>query len=300
MSQELTISEYINQPSIIQNIQDTLKDRSDQFVTSLISLVKTDAKLANADRKSLLSACLVAASMDLPINQNLGFAFIIPYFDGKTKTTLAQFQMGYKGFVQLALRSNKFHRINVTDVKEGELLGEDKRTGELKFNWLPDGPERDGKKTVGFLAYFKLLNGFEKDLFMTTEELKKHGVRFSQTFKRGFGLWKDDFDAMAKKTVLKLLLSRFAPMTTQMAKAQEADQAVVNLDGQVDYPDNEPVDPTELSREKEVARIKKHIEDSKSVKELTECVEAVQQSDDAELQQMYDVKFQQLEDVGNE
>ena len=300
MSQELTISEYINQPSIIQNIQDTLKDRSDQFVTSLISLVKTDAKLANADRKSLLSACLVAASMDLPINQNLGFAFIIPYFDGKTKTTLAQFQMGYKGFVQLALRSNTFHRINVTDVKEGELLGEDKRTGELKFNWLPDGPERDGKKTVGFLAYFKLLNGFEKDLFMTTEELKKHGVRFSQTFKRGFGLWKDDFDAMAKKTVLKLLLSRFAPMTTQMAKAQEADQAVVNLDGQVDYPDNEPVDPTELSREKEVARIKKHIEDSKSVKELTECVEAVQQSDDAELQQMYDVKFQQLEDVGNE
>lgn len=291
MSNELTITDYVKQPSIMKNIEDVLKDRTPQFITSVISLVKANPALAAADKKSLMNACLTAAALDLPINQNLGFAYIIPY-KGE-----AQFQMGYKGFIQLALRSKRFHRINVTEVKEGEFVEEDRRTGEIKFDWMPDSPERDAKKTIGFLAYFKLHDGFEKDLYMSAEELKKHGVRFSQTFKRGFGLWKDDFDAMAKKTVLKLLLSRFAPMTTEMAKAQESDQAVISGDGQIEYPDNDPVDPTGVAKEKEIARIKKHIEDAKTVEELVECVDAVQQSDDSELQELYDVKFQKLEDA---
>lgn len=209
--------------------------------------------------------------MNLPINPNLGFAYIIPYKSNKTGKYEAQFQMGYKGFIQLAQRSGQFKRINATDVREGELLGVNRLSGELNIEWIEDEKERNTKPVVGYIGYFKLLNGFEKELYMTVEELQSHGKKYSQSFKRGYGLWADEFDTMAKKTVLKLLISKYGALTTNLQEAILADQSAVGEDG-YNYIDNKPEEsevkkieakevspsedskPTKLSPRKEVAK----------------------------------------------
>ena len=215
-----------------------------------------------AEPKSILLACLTAASLDLPINQSLGFAYIIPYKNNKTGEMVAQFQMGYKGFIQLAQRSGQFKTINVSEVREGELTAQNNLTGESEFVWTHI--DRDKLPVIGYVAYMRLINGFEKSLYMTVEELKKHGLKYSKTFKLGFGLWKDEFDTMAKKTAIKLLLARYAPMTTDMQTAQLADQAVVG-EG---YVDNQLPDHNEVSQAKEDARVLEHIEMAKTLAEL--------------------------------
>lgn len=141
----------------------------------------------------------------------------------------AQFQMGWKGFVQLAMRSGEFKTIGVREVKENELVGLDEFTGEPIFNFQLGSQT----KVIGFMAYFRLKNGFEKAFYMTIDELKAHAKRYSQSYKKGYGVWVDNFEAMAQKTVLKLLLSKFAPLSTDMITAIEEDQKV---DGE--YADN--------------------------------------------------------------
>jgi recombination protein RecT len=269
MTQALTvepqsITEFLATPAVQDNIKTVLGDRKEQFVTSVVSLVNNNDKLQEVDRKSLFSACLIAASLDLPINQNLGFAYIIPYKQ-KDGTQVAQFQMGYKGFIQLAMRSGQFKTINVTDVRDGEIVGHNRLTGSIQFDWKQD--DRDTAPIVGYVAYMELINGFSKSLYMTKKELNQHGLKYSQTMKKGYGLWKDEFDVMAKKTVLKLLLSKYAPMTTEMEKAQLADQSVIQ-DGDFKYIDNQPIDANAIGREKEQARVMQHILESDTIDEL--------------------------------
>jgi len=272
-----SIVEYMAIASVKNNIQKTLGQKAPQFIASVASLVNSSEALLDADRKSLMSACLTAASLDLPINPNLGFAFIIPY-KRKDGITVTQFQMGYKGFIQLAMRSGQFKTINVTDVRAGEIEDYDRLTGEYTFVWLTEN--RETAPVQGYAAYMELTNGFKKTLFMYTKELNTHGLRFSKSMKKGYGLWKDDFDAMAKKTVIKLLISKYAPMTVEMQTATLADQAVIE-DNTNNYIDNEPVDPKELAHEKEIERIKKHIAASKTIEELEQCYDAILDEDEA-------------------
>lgn len=299
MEKEKSIVNYMTNEVVKKNIAETLGQKAPQFIASVASLVNSSNSLAECDRQSILSACLVAASLDLPINQNLGFAYIIAYNtkfkscdqEGKEITTWvkkAQFQMGYKGFIQLAQRSGQFKTINVTDVKESELGNIDKLTGELTFNWVTDEKERDKLTTVGYVGYFKLINGFEKALYMTVEDLRKHGVRYSKSYKDG--LWQTDFDAMASKTVIKLLLSKYAPMTTEMQKAQLADQAVIDNDN-YEYIDNKRVTPEEYAQDKERNRIINHIDNAKNIEELKMCEGYI---DEEELQEKYKVKEKEL------
>lgn len=265
-TKELTIGQYMSQEAVSGSIRQVLAEKTPQFIASITSLVNTNPALAEADKKSILSACLTAASLDLPINQSLGFAYVIAYKD-KTGRSVAQFQLGYKGFIQLAQRSGQFQTLNVTDVREGEIKSKNHLTGEITFDFFEEG--RDDKKIIGYVAYMRLKNGFEKTLYMTNEELKKHGVKFSKTFARGYGLWKDEFDTMAKKTVLKLLLARYAPMTTDMQKAQLSDQAVIE-DDQYHYPDNERPTVDDVNQEKEDKRVLAHIEAAKTLEELAQ------------------------------
>jgi len=220
--------------------------------------------------------------MDLPINQNLGFAYIIPYKGN------AQFQMGYKGFIQLAQRSGQFKTINVSDVRTGEITKIDRLSGEIQFEWKED---RLKLPVIGYVGYMELTNGFKKTLYMTIEELKAHGLRFSQTMKKGFGLWTSDFDAMASKTVIKLLLAKYAPLTVDMQTAQLADQAIIKGQDEFEYTDNVPELPEEVAKEKEKERLKKHINDSKSVKELNKCLEFLA---DDETKKLYQEKLKEL------
>lgn len=235
-----SFSQLLDSDAVKNRIKEVLASRSNQFITSALSLVNSDSKLQQCEPTSLFNACLVSASLNLPINNNLGFAYIIPYND-KVKGLVAQFQIGYKAFIQLAIRSGEFKFLNADDVREGELSEINSMTGELKLNRISDYTERKKAKIIGYFAYFELLNGFNKVFFMSSEEINEHAKKYSQNFKKfGTGLWKDDLEGMSKKTVLKLLLSKYAPLSIEMQKAMIADQGVIKNEEtfEVDYSDN--------------------------------------------------------------
>lgn len=236
----MTIKGLFEKDTVKKKFEQMLGERATSFITSVLQIVASNELLKNADPASVYNAAATAATLNLPLNNNLGYAYIVPY-NGKDGCK-AQFQMGYKGFKQLAIRSGQFLATNETDVREGEIISHDRMSGEMKFNWLQDQNERLNKKIVGYLSYFKLLNGYEHTLYMTVEELEKHGKRFSQSYRKGFGLWKDDFPSMAIKTVIKLNLSKNAPMSVDMQKAVNVDQAVVKNE---DATDVEHVDVTD-------------------------------------------------------
>lgn len=234
-------------PAVTGKFREILGKKSDGFVASVLSIVNSSALLTKAEPKTILNSALLAASLDLPINGNLGFAAIVPYYNGRERRHEAQFQMMTRGYVQLAIRSGQYKAIEVNEVRRGEIKSRNKFTGEYEFG----EPESD--EIVGYIAYFKLVNGFEKYLYMTVAELREHSQKYSQTAQKGFGLWVDNFDAMAKKTVLKLLLSKFGVLSVQMQQAVTADGGVVRSEDMdvlnVEYVDNEPAVETEAVEE---------------------------------------------------
>ena len=249
------VKTFFQQEGIKKKFDELLGKRSSAFMTSVLQIVASNQMLQNCEPASIYNAACIAATLDLPINNALGFAYIIPF--GKA----AQFQLGYKGFIQLAQRSGQFQTISAAPIYAGQLVQEDPLKGFVFDFSVP----KTGTP-IGYAAYFKLLNGFEKTLYMTTDELKNHGLKFSQTFKKGFGLWKDDFESMAQKTVLKLLLAKFAPLSVEMQTAQIADQSVINNSETLDvtYADNEEEQPADPM----VERIIQLIDNAQSVVEL--------------------------------
>lgn len=315
-AKQTSIVRYMGMPNVEENIKQTLKDNAQDFMVSVAALVNSSPALQECTPKSVLSACLVATGLGLPINNNLGLAHIIPY-NNKVKEKdatgkeivrwemQAQFQMAAKGFKQLAIRTGKYKHLNDTDVREGEYLGQNRMTGEDEFRWVEDLAERDKLPIIGYLAFFRLNTGYEKTLYMTVEQLKKHGLRYSKSFAKGFGNWKDDFDSMARKTVIKLLISRHGLLSTKsdderrLAKALEADQAVMH-DDKATYPDNEPVDAKEIAHRKERERISKHIQNSATLSDLELCEESLAEYDE-KLREQFDAKKKYLiENEGEE
>ena len=222
-------------------LETLLGERKKEFVNNMTSLVSNDKALQVCEPMSLMFASLKVTSLGLPLDNNLGFAHVIPYKNNKENKTEAQVQIGYKGIQQLAIRSGQFKIINVTDVREGELKGRNRLTGELQFDWITDDNVRLKAKTIGYVGYFELLSGYSKTTYWSIAELEQHGVKYSQSFKRGYGVWKDNFDAMCKKTVLKLMLNKGdAPMSVEMQQAIKYDQSViVDENGNHRYVDNE-------------------------------------------------------------
>lgn len=211
------------------------------FVNNLTALVSNNKMLQQCEPATLMFAALKSTALNLPLDQNLGFAYVIPYRNTRENVTEAQWQIGYKGITQLAIRSGQFITINVTDVREGELKARDRRTGHIQFEWIADDKEREKAKVIGYLGYFKLVNGYEKESYWSIEELEKHGTTYSQTYRTGRGVWKDNFDSMAKKTVIKLMLNKGdAPMSVEMQQAIQYDQSVIlDADGNARYIDNQ-------------------------------------------------------------
>lgn len=216
-----------------------LGSKSAGFISSVLNVVNGNPSLQKVNPNTVLMSAAIAATLDLPINPNLGFAAIVPY---KEKgQAVAQFQMMWRGFVQLAQRSGQYRTLNTTEVYEGEVKSQNRFTGDIVFD--PDGRKSD--KVVGYVAYMSLLNGFEKFFYMSREECENHARRYSKTYQKGYGKWKEDFDAMAKKTVLKLLISKYGIMSVDMQKAVEFDQSTVQGDinhieeATAEYVDNE-------------------------------------------------------------
>jgi recombination protein RecT len=226
-----TLQGLLDSEGVKDRLNDILGKRASTFASSVIQITQSNTMLKNAEPNSILGAAITSATLNLPLNNNLGYAYIIPFNERQKDNTYlvkAQFQIGYKGFIQLAQRSGTFKTVNVTDVRLGEIEEINRLSGEYTFNWIQDQKERENKSVIGYIGYFSLTNGFEKTMFMSMEDLNKHGKKFSQTFKKGFGLWQTDFDSMSKKTVLKLLLSKYAPLSIDMQSAVNVDQASFN------------------------------------------------------------------------
>lgn len=263
-TQQLTQKDFFNKEAVKRKFEELLGKRAPAFITSVLQITQSNNMLINADPMSVFNAAAVAATMDLPLNQNLGFAYIVPYNERQKDNTfkqVAQFQMGYRGFIQLAQRSGQFKTISASPIYQGQIVSNNPLTG-IEF----DFGKKESDVIIGYAAYFKLLNGFEKTLYMSAEELKKHGLRFSQTYKKGFGLWKDDFDGMAIKTVIKLLLSKYAPLSIEMQTAVIADQSIIkDADTtEVTYPDNTDY----VDVDKEAERLQLMLNDCKSVEDV--------------------------------
>lgn len=265
-----TLQGLLDSEGVKDRLNDILGKRASTFASSVIQITQSNSMLKGAEPNSIVGAAITSATLNLPLNNNLGYAYIIPFNERQKDNTYlvkAQFQIGYKGFIQLAQRSGTFKTVNVTDVKQGEIENVDRLSGEYTFNWIQEQKERDSKPTIGYVGYFSLTNGFQKTMFMSMEDLNKHGKKFSQTFKKGFGLWQTDFDSMAKKTVLKLLLSKYAPLSIDMQSAVEMDQGSFNnVDDPTDisYIDNKKEPEIDLESE----RFKEFIEGISTQDEL--------------------------------
>ncbi|HKK44770.1 MAG TPA: recombinase RecT [Balneolaceae bacterium] len=246
--QKYSPKQFFRTGSVQKKFQELLGKKAQGFITSILQTISDSQMLAEADVNSVYNAAMTAAVLDLPINPNLGFAYIIPY-RVKNKGVVAQFQMGYKGYIQLCQRSGRFKTISATPIYKGQVIEENPLTG-FKFNFNA----RESNEVVGYAAYFSLINGFEKTLYMTMDEIIAHAKEYSQSYQKGFGPWRDNFEAMAIKTVIKLLLSKYAPMTIEMQALQEAlthDQAVIGDNAEVGYVDNNnsaPEQPEERER----------------------------------------------------
>ena len=240
--------DFFSKPMVQEKLKELVGKNAPAFATSVLQIVNSNSMLVNADPQTIFSAACMAATLNLPINNNLGFAYIVPFKNNKENKIEAQFQLGYKGYIQLAQRSGQFSRIAATPVYDGQLISENPLLG-YEFDWSvkPNG------SPIGYVAFFKLINGFTAELYMSKEEVMKHANKYSQTAKKGFGVWKDQFEAMALKTVLKLLLSKQAPLSIDMQKAQMADQAIIRdvdkdefdyIDHSESIADLEPLKPT--------------------------------------------------------
>lgn len=245
MANELmTIKEYLAAPMVQQRISEMLDDRASDFTTSVISLAGNDPKLMKCEPRSLFNACLAAASMRLPISKELGMAHIIPYGNE------AQIQLGWRGYVQLAQRSGEYLTIAAAPIYDGQLVSSDPLRGNV-YNFADDAKQND--TILGYASLFVLRNGFEKDMFMTVKELEEHAKRYSKSYKSDFGPWKDNFDAMAKKTVIKLLIKNFGPMSIDMQTAIRVDQAVIQDEGKYQYIDGSDTEDVGATDDKKAA-----------------------------------------------
>ena len=259
-----TLKAMVNDERTKKKFQEMLGNKAQGFLVSLVNTIGGNTQLQQADPNSVLKAGAIAATLDLPIDPNLGFAYIVPY-NNKGKNE-AQFQMGYKGFIQLAIRSGQYRKINITELYEGQFTSYDPITDVLEYNLS----NKLSDTVTHYIAYFQTINGFEKYNVMSKEDVIAHAKKFSKTFSSKYSSWTTNFESMAKKTVLKLLLSKFGILSIEMQTAQKVDQAVikeVNKDNiEVEYVDgNENIDATTTDTAIEVETVTETIEDDEEL-----------------------------------
>ena len=239
-------NQTITNPSTQMYLEQVLGERKGSFINNLTALVANESGLQDCQPYTVMFAALKATALNLPLDKSLGQAFVIPYKDNKKGITVAQFQIGYKGIKQLALRSNQFAVIpTATDIREGELVSRNRLTGECVFKFIEDDNERLQKPIIGYASYFRLMNGAQSTFYMSKAEVEAHAKRYSQTYRsndpriKAASKWTTDFENMACKTVIKLNLSKNAPLSVEMADAIKADQSVQFEANKYEYMDNE-------------------------------------------------------------
>jgi len=268
-------SVFITQDAIKNKINQMVGGKDGQrFITSMISAVSVNPALAECDFSTILSAAMLGESLKLSPSPQLGQYYMVPYKkkgrNGDPDTVTAQFQLGYKGYIQLAIRSGYYRKINVLAIKEGELIKFDPLEEVIEVRLIEDEEERENAKTIGYYAMFEYHNGFKKAMYWSKKKMLAHADKYSSAFSKDgtkardpkynkvsfadfeagkvkesdmwlySSFWYKDFDGMAYKTMLRQLISKWGIMSIEMQNALEKDESVISEDGSFEYVDNEP------------------------------------------------------------
>lgn len=262
---KMSLTAYLTNDAVKNQINQVVGGKDGQrFISSIISAVQTNPKLQECTNQSILSAALLGEALKLSPSPQLGYFYMVPYSNKNGDLPEAQFQLGYKGYIQLASRTGQYRKLTVLPIKEGELVSFDPLNEEIEVNMIQDEVERENAKTIGYYAMFEYLNGFRKALYWSREKMLAHADHFSQAFSlkgdrykvsfadyeagkydpkdawRYSSFWYKDFDAMACKTMLRQLISKWGIMSIDMQTAYEADMAVIHEDGTKEYVDVVP------------------------------------------------------------
>lgn len=232
-NKKATFSSFMTSPAVVQKVNNMVGGKDGQrFITAIISAVSTNTALQKCDGNSILSAAMLGESLKLSPSPQLGQYYMVPYGDK------AQFQLGYKGYIQLAIRSGQYKKLNVMAIKEGELIQYDPLNEEIEVKLIDDELLREKATTVGYYAMFEYTNGFRKTMYWSKEKMESHAKTYSKAYNSSSSFWKKDFDVMAYKTMLRQLISKWGIMSIEMQKAYENDMAAIKEDGSKEYVDS--------------------------------------------------------------
>ena len=245
------LTAYLTQDAVKNQINSVIGGKNgDRFISSIVSAVNTNKELQSCTNQSILSAALLGNSLGLSPSPQLGQYYMVPFND-KTKGKVAQFQLGYRGYLQLAMRSGQYKKLNVLAIKNGELVRYDPLNEEIEVNLIEDDTVRENTETIGYYAMFEYTNGFKKTLYWSKKKMEEHALKYSQAYaadkRKGtaWTFWAKDFDSMAYKTMLRQLISKWGIMSIDMMTAFDKDMAVINQDGSSYYVDNQETDINE-------------------------------------------------------
>lgn len=241
-SQKTGLTAYLSQDAVKNQINSVIGGKNgSRFISSIVSAVQANPALQECTNPSILSAALLGESLNLSPSPQLGQYYLVPYDNRSKGLKEAQFQLGYKGYIQLAIRSGQYKKLNVLAIKEGELIRFDPLNEEIEVNLIPDENERERAATIGYYAMFEYTNGFRKAIYWSKARMVEHAKKYSPGYKRDlekgsqYTFWSKDFDAMAYKTMLRQLISKWGIMSIEMQSAIDADMAVIREDGTKDY-----------------------------------------------------------------
>ena len=249
-----------------QLINNTLRDpkRANRFVANIMSAVATNPNLADCDAGTILSAGLLGESLNLSPSAQLGQFYLVPFND-KQRGKVATFQIGWHGYVQLAIRSGYYKKLNVLPIKKGELIRFNPLEEEIEIKLIEDDTIREETETTGYYAFFEYTNGFKKAIYWSREKMEAHALKYSQGYRADkskgteYTFWSKDFDGMAMKTMLRQLISKWGIMSTEMQEAYVKDQAVIDEKGNVDYVDNDNSDLLDIPTQEIVKEPKEEL-----------------------------------------
>lgn len=249
--QRVGLTSYLTQDAVKNQINNVIGGKNGQrFISSIVSAVNNNHQLAECTNQSILSGALLGESLKLSPSPQLGQYYLVPFND-RQKGKVAQFQLGYKGYIQLAIRSGQYKKLNVSAIKEGELIKFNPLTEEIDVRLIEDEDVRENTPTIGYYAMFEYINGFRKAIYWSKAKMENHAKKYSAGYSRDlqhgtqYTFWSKDFDAMAYKTMLRQLISKWGIMSIDMQNAIESDMAVINEDGSKDYVDNAENKPSE-------------------------------------------------------
>lgn len=252
-TQKQGINTYLQSEAVKNNIVSVIgKEESQRFISSVVSAVQSNPALAECTNSSILSSALIGHSLKLPQSPQLQMFYLVPFNNKKkdangkeVKVKEAVFQLSYRGYLQLAMRSGQYHKINACDIREGELKSFNPITEEYIFEAITDFEKRKTLPVVGYYAYFEMTNGYRKELYWSKEQMEAHAKKYSASYRQGWSssFWSSDFDAMALKTMLRQLISKWGMMSVDLETAYQNDMAVQDENGNPVYIDNVPDEP---------------------------------------------------------